>query len=545
VTTNANWHSAYDANGETVVQLFAVGSATNPNSEWSFYNKPQPSVPKSIGDYVFGGEGITHVTSYNCNSNPKNRVSGHCILTIPDALTQCNSDPNCGGIGVTTNADWHNAYDASGETVVQLFAVGTATTPNAEWNCFNKNKQTVPKSIGDYVFGGEGITHVTSYNCNSNPKNRVSGHCILTIPDALTQCNSDPNCGGIGVTTNADWHNAYDANGETVVQLFAVGTATTPNAEWNSFNKRQRTVRKSIGDYAFGGEGINHVSSYNCNSNPKNRVTGYCILTIPDAVAQCNSDANCGGYDVTTNVDWHNAYDVNCQTVVQLFALGAATNPNIVLAPRTRRQSKLNDSVNTNIDIKNVQPLNLSPPLCEASLEKSISNDIADEINRLDISEPSSPMLKPPNDELTDLSFPFQCDGSNNSSIKSDELPQPERLPQPLPVALRDFYTTVNNDVTIDRTKTDESYEVILQLKKEKRSIMKKFNSEIRKIREEIKKLDRNLSELVENKNEQNEQLTQKINEHILEWNKNNGNNKKKRKIVRGGINKRKQFSFN
>ncbi|CAF2078511.1 unnamed protein product [Rotaria magnacalcarata] len=217
----------------------------------------------------------------------------------------------------------------------------------------------------------------------------------------------------------------------------------------------------------------------------------------------------------------------------------------IVLAPRTRRQSKLNDSVNTNIDIKNVQPLNLSPPLCEASLEKSISNDIADEINRLDISEPSSPMLKPPNDELTDLSFPFQCDGSNNSSIKSDELPQPERLPQPLPVALRDFYTTVNNDVTIDRTKTDESYEVILQLKKEKRSIMKKFNSEIRKIREEIKKLDRNLSELVENKNEQNEQLTQKINEHILEWNKNNGNNKKKRKIVRGGINKRKQFSFN
>ncbi|CAF4462764.1 unnamed protein product, partial [Rotaria socialis] len=167
-----------------------------------------------------------------------------------------------------------------------------------------------------------------------------------------------------------------------------------------------------------------------------------------------------------------------------------------------------------------------APPLCETSLEKSISNDIADEINRLDISEPSSPILKPPNDELTDFSFPFQYDGSNNSSIESDELlqPEPEHQPQPLPeseprpIALGDFYTTVNNDVTIDRTKTDELYEVILQLKKEKRSTMKQFNSEIRSIREEIKKLHRNLNELVKNKNEKNVQLTQKINEHILKW---------------------------
>ncbi|CAF3355531.1 unnamed protein product [Rotaria socialis] len=176
-----------------------------------------------------------------------------------------------------------------------------------------------------------------------------------------------------------------------------------------------------------------------------------------------------------------------------------------------------------------------APPLCETSLEKSISNDIADEINRLDISEPSSPILKPPNDELTDFSFPFQYDGSNNSSIESDELlqPEPEHQPQPLPeseprpIALGDFYTTVNNDVTIDRTKTDELYEVILQLKKEKRSTMKQFNSEIRSIREEIKKLHRNLNELVKNKNEKNVQLTQKINEHILKWKKSKGNNKK------------------
>ncbi|CAF4248773.1 unnamed protein product, partial [Rotaria magnacalcarata] len=303
-------------------------AATTQNSQCNCFNKHQRTVPKSIGDYAFGGEGIIHVASYNCNNNPKNRVSGYCVLTIPDALTQCNSDPNCGGIEVTTNANWHSAYDANGETVVQLFAVGSATNPNSEWSFYNKPKPSVPKSIGDYAFGGEGINHISSYDCNSNPKNRVSGYCILTIPDAVAQCNSDANCGGYDATTNVDWHNAYDVNGQTVVQLFTLGAATNPATEWSSFNKRQRTVAKSVGDYAFGGEGIIHVASYNCNNNPKNRVTGYCILTIPDALTQCNTDPNCGGIEVTTNVDWHNAYDANGQTVVQLFAVGTATNPN-------------------------------------------------------------------------------------------------------------------------------------------------------------------------------------------------------------------------
>ncbi|CAM4878767.1 unnamed protein product [Rotaria socialis] len=211
---------------------------------------PEPTVVNSIGDYALDGEGIIHVASYNCDSNPKNVVSGYCVLTIPDALTQCDSDPNCGGIEVTTNVGWHNAYDVNGETVVQLFAVGSATNPNAEWNCFNKNQETVVESIENYAFGGEGIIHVASYNCDSNPKNVVSGYCVLTIPDALIQCNSDPNCGGIEVTTNVGWHNAYDVNGQTVVQLFAVGSATNPNAEWNYFNKNQEIVVESIEDDA-------------------------------------------------------------------------------------------------------------------------------------------------------------------------------------------------------------------------------------------------------------------------------------------------------
>ncbi|CAF3610740.1 unnamed protein product [Rotaria socialis] len=211
---------------------------------------PQPTVPKSIEDYLLGGQGVSRVSLYDCNSNPKNRVSGYCILTIPDAVTLCNSDPNCGGFDITTNVDWHNAYDVNGQTVVQLFAVGTATVPSTEWSFYIKPQPTVPKSIGNYASGGDGIIHVASYNCNSNPKNVVSGYCVLTIPDALTQCNSDPNCGGIEVTTNVGWHNAYDVNGQTVVQLFAVGSATNPNAEWNYFNKNQETVVESIEDDA-------------------------------------------------------------------------------------------------------------------------------------------------------------------------------------------------------------------------------------------------------------------------------------------------------
>ncbi|CAF1021727.1 unnamed protein product, partial [Rotaria magnacalcarata] len=327
-TTNVGWHNAYDVNGQTVVNLFAVGAATNPNTEWSFYNKFQPTVANSTGNYSLGGEGLIHVASYNCNSNPKNRVAGYCILTIPDAVAQCNSDANCGGYEATTNVGWHNAYDVNGQTVVNLFAVGAATNPNTEWSFYNKFQPIVANSIGNYSLGGQGLIHVTAYNCNSNPKNRVAGYCVLTIPDAVAHCNSDANCGGYDATTNVGWHNAYDLNGQTVVQLFAVGAATNPNTEWSFYNKFQPTVANSTGNYSLGGEGLIHVASYNCNSNPKNRVAGYCILTIPDAVAQCNRDANCGGYEATTNVGWHNAYDLNGQTVVQLFAVGAATNPN-------------------------------------------------------------------------------------------------------------------------------------------------------------------------------------------------------------------------
>ncbi|CAF4543499.1 unnamed protein product, partial [Rotaria socialis] len=66
---------------------------------------------------------------------------------------------------------------------------------------------------------------------------RAPGFCVLTIPDALTQCNADPNCGGYDVTTDVGWHLLFDVNGQKVVQLFAVGAATLPNAAWSFYKK--------------------------------------------------------------------------------------------------------------------------------------------------------------------------------------------------------------------------------------------------------------------------------------------------------------------
>ena len=34
------------------------------------------------------------------------------------------------------------------------------------------------------------------------------------------------------------------------------------------------------------------------------QVAGACILPLPQAIAYCNVEANCGGFDLTTNVNY-------------------------------------------------------------------------------------------------------------------------------------------------------------------------------------------------------------------------------------------------
>ena len=76
-----------------------------------------------------------------------------------------------------------------------------------------------------------------SYTCNDNPNNLASGYCILSFPDALKQCDQDPNCGGFGITTNQEWHQAFDRNGLPTIELFSINAQPVYNVEWTSFVK--------------------------------------------------------------------------------------------------------------------------------------------------------------------------------------------------------------------------------------------------------------------------------------------------------------------
>ncbi|CAF1625626.1 unnamed protein product [Adineta ricciae] len=75
-----------------------------------------------------------------------------------------------------------------------------------------------------------------AYKCDSITL--VGGYCILRWSDAIKLCNSDPKCDGLSLTTNKNWHNAYDKNGEPAVHLFTAGSGQgQTNTEWYSLKK--------------------------------------------------------------------------------------------------------------------------------------------------------------------------------------------------------------------------------------------------------------------------------------------------------------------
>jgi hypothetical protein len=74
---------------------------------------------------------------YQCLS--KTLVGGYCILLWSDAVAQCSSDSNCGGLAFTTNHNWHNAYDGSNQPAVELYGTGDSSAQvNGEWFLFPK-----------------------------------------------------------------------------------------------------------------------------------------------------------------------------------------------------------------------------------------------------------------------------------------------------------------------------------------------------------------------------------------------------------------------
>ena len=76
-----------------------------------------------------------------------------------------------------------------------------------------------------------------NYECNSNPKNVVRGHCVMGLADAILHCNQDSNCAGYGLTTNKNYHQAYDRDGIPAVQLYRAGSVAYANHQWFSYAK--------------------------------------------------------------------------------------------------------------------------------------------------------------------------------------------------------------------------------------------------------------------------------------------------------------------
>jgi len=90
----------------------------------------------------------------------------------------------------------------------------------------------------DNLGNGKIYGNPQAYQCPSITV--VGGYCTLPWSQAVTQCNSDPQCAGIALTTNNNWHNAYNKNNEPAVQLLSNSAphVTNTNTEWFMFYKK-------------------------------------------------------------------------------------------------------------------------------------------------------------------------------------------------------------------------------------------------------------------------------------------------------------------
>jgi hypothetical protein len=93
-------------------------------------------------------------------------------------------------------------------------------------------------------------------------------------------------------------------------------------------------------NYELQGKGLIHDHAYTCNDNPKNIAAGYCILSFNDAVQHCDRDPECGGFDITTNVNYRNLFERNGLPSVQLFRKGSATSANVEWSSYLKTGSK-------------------------------------------------------------------------------------------------------------------------------------------------------------------------------------------------------------
>nr|ACD54647.1 unknown [Adineta vaga] len=196
-------------------------------------------------------------STYKCTNHKANMGGSEwCIMLFQDALNHCDSDPNCGGYTMTTARWFHEQYDKKGQVAVHLTKAGEKpfNCSFTEWSSYEKQnsirdtpvvygKTTCPKTSNfDYVFDSNSNTNNVDqvYSCKNHPQNQddTNVHCILSITDGITYCNSDEKCQGFTLNTDNEWQEKYSKNGVQSVQLFGQGAISTPNEMWRSYKKQ-------------------------------------------------------------------------------------------------------------------------------------------------------------------------------------------------------------------------------------------------------------------------------------------------------------------
>jgi len=187
-----------------------------------------------------------------------------CIMLFSDAISHCDSDPNCGGYTMSTAEWFHKKYDKNQQVAVHLnkIAQEPIECPLAEWSSYEKQKATrntpviygrstcedSDKNVCDkpqnfnYVFvSNSNVAHGDApYLCKNHPNNLDNKdlNCILPMADGVTVCNSDDQCEGFIINTDDNWQKKFLKNGMQGVQLFSKGATYTPSQTWRSFKKQ-------------------------------------------------------------------------------------------------------------------------------------------------------------------------------------------------------------------------------------------------------------------------------------------------------------------
>jgi len=216
-------------------------------------------------NYLRLSDGECHnCSTYKCTNHKANMGGSEwCIMLFPDALSHCDSDPNCGGYTMTTAEWFHTKYDKKGQVAVHLAKAGQKSIPCiSEWSTYEKqktirdtpvvygrstcetsNQDTCDKSHNfDYAFvsNSNTVDSGAPYLCKNHPQSvdNKDLNCILPIADGVTLCNSDDQCQGFMINIDNNWQNKFMSNGMQAVQLFGQGVTYTPSQTWRSFKKQ-------------------------------------------------------------------------------------------------------------------------------------------------------------------------------------------------------------------------------------------------------------------------------------------------------------------